>query len=210
MGSYRTQGVKVIGLTGTIASGKSTVARWFRCWGAEVVEADRIGHVLLSSGSPARGELIRVFGKDILKKNGQISRKRLGQKVFADPKARRRLNRIVHPLLLRTLKARIERARRKGDRILVVVAALIPEWKIGSWFDGVIVVTAPREKRIQRLMDSGFTKKEAGQRLASQLPEREKCREADVIILNRGSLSALRKRAGTVWNQLREDSCFRN
>lgn len=202
--------MKVLGLTGTIASGKSTVARWFRRWGAEVVEADHIGHVLLRSGSPAHGKLIRAFGKDILKRDGQISRKRLGQKVFADQKARRRLNRIVHPLLLRALRVRIERARRKGDRILVVVAALIPEWKIGSWFDGVIAVTAPREKRIQRLVDSGFTKKEAGQRLASQLPEREKCREADVIILNRGSLAALRKRAGTVWNKLREDSCFRN
>jgi dephospho-CoA kinase len=202
--------VKVIGLTGTIASGKSTVSRWFRSWGAEVVEADRIGHVLLRSGSPAHGKLIRAFGKDILQKDGQINRKLLGQKVFADPKSRRRLNRIVHPLLLRALRVIIERARSKGDRILVVVAALIPEWKIGGWFDSVIAVTSPREQRIQRLMDSGFTKKEARQRLGSQLPEREKCREADVIISNRGSLSALRKKADTVWNQLREDSCFRN
>lgn len=202
--------MKVIGLTGTIASGKSTVSRWFRSWGAEVVEADCIGHVLLRSGSPAHGKLIRAFGKDILKRNGQINRKRLGQKVFADPKYRHRLNRIVHPLLLRALRVRIERARRKEERILVVVAALIPEWKIGSWFDSVIAVTSPRKKRIQRLVESGFTKKEARQRLGSQLPERKKCREADEIIINRGSLAALRKRAGTVWDQLREDSCFRN
>jgi len=201
--------VNVIGLTGTMASGKSTVAHLFRGWGAEVVEADRLGHVLLRPESPAYRKLVKVFGRTILVRGGQISRRRLGQKVFADQKARRTLNRIVHPLLLRALKKRIEATRERG-RMLVVVAALIPEWKIEDWFDCLIAVTAPRKDRLDRLCNLGFTRREARQRLASQLSEREKCRGANLIIENQGSLSALRKEARLAWNTLKEGLCFRN
>jgi dephospho-CoA kinase len=202
--------LKVIGLTGAMASGKSTVAGRFRRWGAEVMEADRIGHDLLRPNSPAYGKLAKAFGWEIFVKGGLISRKRLGRIVFADPKARLKLDRIVHPLLLRALRKRILEARRETGGMLVVVAALIPEWGIEDWFDGVVAVRAPLEKRLERLVDSGFTSKEARQRLASQLPERGKCRRADMIIENRGSLSDLRKEARLVWDKIKEESCFRN
>lgn len=202
--------MKVIGLTGAIASGKSTVARLFRRWGAEIVEADHIGHDLLRPDSPAYGKLAQAFGDGILDRDGRISRKRLGRIVFADPKARLKLDRIVHPLLLSALRKRIEAARSETGGMLVVVAALIPEWGIESWFDSVIAVRTPREKRLKRLLASGFTKSEAGQRLASQLPEREKCRRADRIIENKGDLSDLRKAARLVWDKLKEESCSRN
>jgi dephospho-CoA kinase len=202
--------LKVIGLTGAVASGKSTVAAWLKRWGAEIVEADRIGHDLLRPNSPAYRKLTKAFGREILGNGGQINRKYLGRIVFADPQARRKLNRIVHPLLLKALRRKILNARRETGGMLVVVAALIPEWGIESWFDGVVAVRAPLEKRLKRLVDSGFTSKEARQRLASQLPEREKCRRADRIIENRGSLSDLRKEARFVWDKLKDESCFRN
>ncbi len=115
--------------------------------------------------------------------------------VFADPLAREKLNRIVHPHLLRTLKTWIKKCRMRSPKKLIVVdAALIFEWGIASWFDYILVVTARRELRVRRMMSSGLSKKEAADRISSQIPQRTKVALADYVIENNRSKSILRKK----------------
>jgi len=192
------------GLTGGAASGKSTVARMFQDLGARIIDADRIGHEMLRSSSPASVEILRQFGKGILDDSGEIDRSRLGRIVFGDLQKLQQLNAIVHPRII----ARVEdlAAQYHADdpgAVILVDAALIFEAGIGGRFDKVVVAWCRPDQQIERLMaKSGLTREEAERRIAAQMPAEEKRRRADYLIDCSGSLESTREQVRRVYADL--------
>lgn len=187
--------MQIIGLTGVPGAGKSLAAKYLEERGAVILSGDEAGREVIRKIPAVLKRLVNAFGKSILKKDGSLDRRRVGRMVFSDPIAREKLNRIVHPHLLKTLKTWIRQRRlRSPKRLIVVDAALIFEWGIADWFDYILVVTATRDVRIKRMMDSGLSKKEATGRISSQIPQRTKAALADYVIENNGSKSILRKK----------------
>ncbi len=192
------------GLTGGAASGKSTVARMFQDLRTRIIDADRIGHEMLRSSSPASVEILRQFGKGILDDSGEIDRSRLGRIVFGDPQKLQQLNAIVHPRII----ARVEdlAAQYHADdpgAVILVDAALIFEAGIGGRFDKVVVAWCRPEQQIERLMaKSGLTREEAERRIAAQMPAEEKRRRADYLIDCSGSLESTREQVRRVYADL--------
>jgi dephospho-CoA kinase len=181
----------VVGLTGSIASGKSTVAAMLAARGAWVVDADRIGHALQEPGTACHRQIVEAFGSDTLEADGRIDRGRLGARVFADPEARRRLEAIMHPALWEACREEARRAEAAGAPFCVVDAALILEAGQQHRFDAIVVVTAPEEVQIRRLTEQrGLSEAEARLRLRSQWSSQEKAAEADILIDNGGDLAA--------------------
>ena len=192
------------GLTGGAASGKSTVARMFQDLGARIIDADRIGHEMLRSSSPAYAEILRQFGKEILDDSGEIDRSRLGRIVFGDLQKLQQLNAIVHPRII----ARVEdlAAQYHADdpgAVILVDAALIFEAGIRGRFDKVVVAWCRPDQQIERLMaKSGLTREEAERRIAAQMPAEEKRRRADYLIDCSGSLESTREQVRRVYADL--------
>ena len=181
------------GLTGGVATGKSTAARMFHELGAEIIDADRIGHELFVKSSPVFAEVVGRFGRGVLDAQGEISRSRLGAIVFADPEKLRQLNAIVHPQIISQVEERAaELAARNKHSVILVDAALIFEAGIGGRFEKVIVTWCPPEMQMARLMDKGMTREEAGRRVAAQMPVGEKKRRAHFVIDSSGPLEKTR------------------
>lgn len=182
------------GLTGGVASGKSTVARMFQERGARVIDADRVGHELLHSRGTAHREIVERFGPEILDPSGEIDRPRLGALVFADPEKLQTLNALLHPRIVARVEelARDIAARERGA-VILVDAALIFEAGIGARFRKVIVTWCRPEQQLERLLAKGLTRREAEQRLAAQMPAEEKSRRADFLIDCSGSLAQTRR-----------------
>ena len=196
--------MSVIGLTGVPGAGKSLVAKYLEERGAIILSGDDAGREVIGEIPIVLRRLVNAFGESILTDNGSLNRRLLGRMVFSDSAARKKLNRIVHPHLLKTLKTWIRQHRvRFPKKLIVVDAALIFEWGIADWFDYILVVTARRDLRIKRMMSSGLTKKEAANRIGSQIPQRTKAALADYVIENNGSRSILRKRADEFLDLLR-------
>jgi dephospho-CoA kinase len=188
----------VVGLTGNIASGKSSVGTILAEHGFSVIEADRIGWKLLNDPDVAE-EILLAFGN--VRKNGGIDRKKLGDIVFANSKNLKTLNSIMHPPLLKELKNQIEKSQ--AD-ITVVNAALIFEWGIEQWFDTIVLVTCSRDKKLERLAAKGLTREQALQRLRSQIPEAKKAPRSDFTIENNGTLEELREKTLEVIVQIKK------
>ena len=193
------------GLTGGVASGKSTVARMFEELGAKVIEADRIGHELLGSTQPPYNEIVRRFGKELLDASGEIDRRRLGAIVFSDAAKLRELNAILHPRIIERVEAEAQRYHAQDPRAVILVdAALIFEAGIGSRFEKLLVAWCPPEMQIERLMaKAGLSRKEAEQRVAAQIPSDEKRRRADYVIDCSGSPEDTRKQVERLFLELR-------
>jgi dephospho-CoA kinase len=189
-----------VGLTGGIASGKSTVADELAARGAIIIDADVLAREVVEPGTPALAAIIDRFGAEVLR-DGQIDRARLAQIVFADPHARRDLERIVHPAV-RARAAELERAA--GDAAVVVhVIPLLVETGQHEDFDVVVTVDADHETQIQRLMvRNGFTRAEAESRIAAQASREDRRRAADVVVDNTGSLTQLREQIDALWAEL--------
>jgi len=189
-----------VGLTGGIASGKSMVADALAARGAIIIDADVLAREVVEPGTPALAAIIDRFGAQVLR-DGQIDRARLAQIVFADPHARRDLERIVHPAV-RARAAELERAA--GDAAVVVhVIPLLVETGQHEDFDVVVTVDADQETQIQRLMvRNGFTRAEAESRIAAQASREERRRAADVVVDNTGSLTQLREQIDALWAEL--------
>jgi len=189
-----------VGLTGGIASGKSMVADELAARGAIIIDADVLAREVVEPGTPARAAIIDRFGAQVLR-DGQIDRAQLAQIVFADPHARRDLERIVHPAV-RARAAELERAA--GDAAVVVhVIPLLVETGQHEDFDVVVTVDADQETQIQRLMvRNGFTRAEAESRIAAQASREDRRRAADVVVDNTGSLTQLREQIDTLWAEL--------
>lgn len=198
--------MKVIGLTGGIATGVSTVAQMFRELGAIIIEADKIARDVVEPGTQTYRKIVETFGREVLSADGTIDRKRLGQIVFADDAARRRLNRITHSAIHRRIEEEVERLRESNpDAIVLIDVPLLLDTTGPDTFDmdGVIVVTAAKDAQIERLMRRDtLAEEDAQRRVAAQRPVEEKAMEADWIVRNTGSLEETRRQVVSLWRQL--------
>ena len=179
-----------VGLTGGIASGKSVVGRILKDCGCSVHEADRVGHNLVKPGSPAWEKIVDRFGPRVLNPDRTVNRQRLGAIIFSRKRERLFLNRLVHPFLIRRIRAACARAERRGRaKIFISVAALLIEWKFSDFFDRTVVVHCPADIQLQRLMKrDGISRAEAAKKIGSQLSVGEKLGHADYILDTSGSL----------------------
>jgi dephospho-CoA kinase len=189
-----------VGLTGGIASGKSIVAAELAARGAIVIDADVLAREVVEPGSPELAAILDRFGMQVLK-DGQLDRARLAEIVFADPVARRNLERIVHPAV-RARAAELERAA-GGAAVVVHVIPLLVETGQHQDFDLVVTVDADHETQIQRLMArNGFTRAEAETRIAAQASREDRTRNADVVLHNTGSMTELKQQIDALWTEL--------
>jgi dephospho-CoA kinase len=193
----------VIGLTGGIGSGKSTVTEMLRAKGAAVVCADGIGHEVYQPGTAALDEIVSAFGRQVLTADGQVDRRKLGSIVFADPEARRRLNAIVHPPMRRLMAERLDKLRRHGVSVAVLEAAILIEAGWDDLTDEVWLVLVQPAVAAQRLMErSGLSAEDAEARIASQLSNEDRLRHADLIVDTGCSLAEVARRVDELWEGL--------
>ncbi len=200
--------VLVAGLTGGIATGKSTVAGMFRELGAAVIDADGIVHDLLGPGGAAVPAIVAAWGRGVLLPKGGIDRGRLAEIVFGDDEERRRLEEIVHPLVVEESRRRIaELAAVPGTEVILYDAALLVETGRHEQFDRLVVVVADPEVQLRRLMERDRIDADAaGARIRAQLPQGRKAAVADYVIDNSGPWHETRKRVAEVYRDLREDA----
>ena len=199
----RAPDARVVGLTGGIASGKSTVSRMFQQLGARVVDADKIARRVVEPGRAAHRDIVRTFGRQVLKPDGTLDRKRLGAQVFADPAKLKQLNRITHPRIARAARREINKYRKSGAPLVVYDAALLVEKGWHRKLDGLVVVSVPEKVQMQRLMQrDGLSATQARQRIRSQLPLSAKVKVADHVIDNSGSLDNTRSQVRRLWDRL--------
>jgi len=196
------------GLTGGIATGKSTVSRIFRQAGAVIIDADTIGHQAMRKGLPAWRDIVAHFGHDILQDNGEINRRILGGIIFNDEKEKKVLNQIVHPHVMREIARQLVPIEKESPRAVVILD--IPLLIDVGWhrdLQEVILVYAPEEIQLQRLMArNNLSPKDAMARIRSQMPIEEKKRHASIIIDNSGDLARTRQKTRAVFDYLKEKS----
>ena len=189
-----------IALTGNAASGKSTVAQVWREEGVEVIDADLMARDLVDGDRDLRRALAIEFGEHVLEPSanadtGALRRDELARRAFATPERTRALNRLIHPPLMELLEKRLAEARRGNGRLVAVDAALIFELGVEERFDAIVLVTARREARMERLQRRGLDEATIQGLIASQIPDAEKAARADYVLANDGSLDELRAAA---------------
>jgi dephospho-CoA kinase len=194
--------MKIIGLTGGIGSGKSTVARFLAELGAVIIDADKIGHEVLESDGKARSSVMSAFGRQIVNPDGSINRKKLGDIVFKNREDLNKLNWIMHPQIYRALKTKLEQYRKHGIEIVIIEAPLLIEASWATFVDEVWVTIAPQATVLKRLEKMGLPHTEAMARIRSQLPAEERNRHADVVIDTDCSLDELKTKVGKLWQGL--------
>jgi dephospho-CoA kinase len=194
----------LFGLTGGIASGKSTVAGMLRKAGVPVLDADKLGHQVLEKDGEAYGPVLEIFGSDILSVDGDIDRQKLGQQVFDNDEARKKLEAMTHPAISRLAKKGIELIKDRGEELAFYEAALLVETGIYKGLEGLVVVTCSLENQLRRVMArDGFGKEAATARIASQFPIKEKLAVADYTISNDGDFDMVRVEALAVLDAIR-------
>ncbi|MGQ4667436.1 dephospho-CoA kinase [Metabacillus halosaccharovorans] len=179
----------VIGLTGGIASGKSTVSNMMKKLNIKVVDADKISRDVVEIGKPAYNQIVDVFGVDILQQDHTLDRGKLGALIFSDQKRREQLNKIVHPEVRKEMLRQVEKERKQGSRAVVLDIPLLFESKLTYMVNKTLLVYVDEQIQLERLMQrNGYTEAEAKLRIQSQLPLKDKRKLADEIIDNNGSL----------------------
>jgi dephospho-CoA kinase len=190
----------LLGLTGNIATGKSSIARMLADLGAEVIDADQVAHKVMRPNGPAYSAVVEAFGPEILTGDGRIDRIKLGDVVFHDPAALRRLEEAVHPEVMSEVERRIAQS---SAQVVVVEAIKLLEAAMHRDYDAVWVVTAPRQLQIARLVATrGMTREDAALRVDAQPPQEEKAALADLVIANDGDLDELREQVEAAWAEL--------
>ena len=198
----------IVGLTGGIVSGKSTVAKMFKDLGAKIVDIDKLGHKVILPSKPAWEKIIKLFGKDLLKEDLKIDRKKLGKIVFNDQKLLKKLNEITHPEIIKLIKKEINLVKNKTckngtEEILIIDGALIYEAKIDNLMEKIIVVYIKEDEQIRRLQKrDNLSIEEALKRVKSQMSIDGKIKFADYIIYNSNSLDKTRKQVENIWKNL--------
>lgn len=196
----------IIGLTGGIVSGKTTVASMFKKLGAKIIDADKLGHSVILPHKSAWRKIVKIFGKDILQNDLTIDRKKLGKIVFANQILLKKLDEITHPEIVKLIKKEIDSVKNKEDnqkKILIIDAALIYETKIDRLMDKIIVVYIDEDEQIKRLIKrNNLSHDEALQRIKSQMPIKEKVKMADYVIDNSNSLNKTREQVKKIWQSL--------
>ena len=197
--------MKVIGLTGGIGSGKSTVSQFLAELGAVILDADRVGHEALKPDTEIWREVVAAFGRQILTSSGDIDRAKLGEIVFGKPESLSRLNQIMHPRMYNMVKAQLEGYRRQGVEVVVLEAPLLIEAGWASLVDEVWVTVASESTVLRRLKERiGLSEAESLARIRSQLSSEERTKYADVIINNDGDLGELKARVEELWQGLQK------
>jgi len=195
--------MKVIGLTGGIGSGKSTVSRFLAEQGAVIIDADKIGHEAFKPDSEGWHKVVATFGKQILTPDGNIDRRKLGEIVFGNPESLSRLNQIMHPLMYDMLKEQLEEYRQRGVRVAVLEAAILLEAGWTSLVDEVWVTTASESTVLKRLEErTGLSQAESLARIRSQLPAAGRAKHADVVIDTDCGLEEVKAKVKELWQRL--------
>src|SRR5664280_810356 len=193
-----------VGLTGGIASGKSTVATIFAKHGAHLIDFDGLAHKVQEPEKPAWREVVNQFGEGILQPDNKIDRVKLGNIVFADKKKPIELDKIVHPFVYQEWHMLLEKIDKKEKHAIVLSdIPLLFEGNMQRLFDlTILVLIAPKEQILRLMVRNGVSKEQAGKRLKSQMPINEKIALADIVIDNKGSITETEKRVGQVWQEL--------
>jgi dephospho-CoA kinase len=192
----------LVGLTGGIGSGKSTVARMLQARGAVVLDADEFARAAVVAGSPGLRSVVARFGGDVLTTDGELDRRKLASIVFADPQALADLEAIVHPEVRRMIADGIQE-NLDADRVVVLVNPLLVEMGTHRDCDVVVVVSTIPETQIARSLARDMTEDDVRARMAAQLPLDERARAADVLIDNEGTIDDLEREVDVLWQQLR-------
>jgi dephospho-CoA kinase len=197
--------VRVIGLTGGIASGKSTVAAMLRELGAPIVDADLLARQVVEPGSPALAEIARRFGADMLAADGSLDRKKMGERIFADAGARAALNAITHPRIAQASAAALADLRAAGHKVGFYEAALLVENRIHERLGGLVVVSVPEEVQVARLCARDDLDEEGARaRVSAQLPLASKVAVADWVVDNGGTVEHTRAQVERIWREIQE------
>jgi len=195
----------VIGLTGGIGSGKSTVAQMLERRGAKLLSADSVGHEVYEPGRPAWQEIVDAFGRDVVGADGRIDRKKLGPIVFSNPEQLRRLNAVTHPRMKELMREKLDGERAGGARIAVLEAALLFDAGWDDLTDEVWVTVAPPEVAAARTAErSGITLEEALSRIRAQMSNEARIARSQVVIDTDCALAQTEKQVGEEWERLQE------
>ncbi len=199
--------MKVIGITGQIGAGKSTVAKLLATHGARVLNADSIARALLEPETEAYYEVVEFFGEGILLDTGEIDRKKLADVVFGDPEKLKILNEIVHPRVVDEIKDRLHYIERSGEGVDIVAidVPILFGSGVERLVDKVAVVIADEGARRERLIRQGYSEREIKARSAAQMPQEQLVSRADYVIKNDGTLSELKGEVAELWKKLKED-----
>ena len=195
--------MRVFGLTGGIASGKSTVSDMLRALGAPVVDADRLARKVVEPGSPALAEIAARFGPDVLDAEGRLDRPRMARRVFSDPAARAELEAITHPRIAAAGAEAFASLAAAGHRVAIYEAPLLVERRLHEGMAGVIVVSVPEEVQLERLTRrDGLDEAAARARIAAQLPLADKIAVARWVVDNSGTLEQTRAQVEAIWREI--------
>ncbi|RAL25460.1 dephospho-CoA kinase [Lujinxingia litoralis] len=195
----------VLGLTGGIASGKSTVSHYFRALGVTVIDADLIARKIVEPGQPALSEIVETFGEDVLHRDGTLNRTSLGERIFQDADARARLGTITHPRIAQEMARQSAAAFERGEPWVLYDAALIVENGLYRAFDALIVVACSPQTQLQRLMSrDDLSRTDAQRRIDAQMPLADKLKVADFVIDNDQSLDHTQAQVEELFSTINE------
>ena len=191
----------VIGITGSIGTGKSEAAKQMETLGATIISADQVGHEAYTPNTEAWEKVVAAFGDGILGEDGEIDRRKLGAIVFSDAEQLTKLNQIMHPRMARMVADKIESLRTQGVEVVVVEAALLFEAGWDSLVEEVWVTDSPEQMVIERLKNrNGLSEEEARKRISSQMDRTERLAKADCVIDNSGDMAGLGMAVKELWN----------
>lgn len=189
----------IIGLTGGIASGKSTVAKMLKNYGIPIIDADVIAREVVEVGEEAYYKIVEAFGKDILHEDGTIHREKLGAIVFNDEEQRKKLNNIVHPAVRTRMNELKQKYIEGGEKTIVLDIPLLFESKLTHLVDKIILVYVDYDVQVKRLMERNhFTREQAEARIKAQMPLKDKISLADAVLYNNGTISETEKQLAEV------------
>ncbi|WP_277585494.1 dephospho-CoA kinase [Psychrobacillus antarcticus] len=195
----------IIGLTGSIASGKSTVANMFKEMGFPIIDADLVARVVVEKGTPTIKMIEETFGTEVIQEDGALNRETLGEIIFSNPSKRKQLNDIIHPAIRAEMLAQKSHLAEQGHPVIIMDIPLLFESRLQSFVDKVLVITVTEQMQLERLMArNSFTHEEAKLRIQSQLPLSVKEEGADAVIYNNGTIEETKQQLEkilTVWEQ---------
>ena len=196
--------MRIIGLTGGIGSGKSTVSGMLRALGATVVDADEAARAVVEPGQPALADIVAAFGQEVVGPDGRLDRRAVEARVFSDEAARRRLNAITHPRVREWMATRIADAGAAGAEIVVMDTPLLYEAGLDAGVAETVVVWVPQEVQVQRAVARGMDESDVRARVAAQMPLDEKRDRATHVIDNSGTELETQREVDALWELLRK------
>lgn len=201
----------IIGLTGSFGTGKTTVAEFFKECGAIVLDADKVAHKALRKNTDTYKKILKVFGKDILTKNNKINRKLLGRIVFADKLLLKKLCSIVHPYVIKKIKAMIKGVKgTRPDAVIVLDIPLLVEAGLLRLIDRLVVVKTDKGIQVKRCRKkTGLNRKQILARIGAQMPIKEKIRFSDFVIDNNGTEKQTKREVRRIWEEIQQQTIQR-